>query len=176
MQEDAARKHIQEIYKADSVKDVEMTLQVRRGRARVVYVPGYLINYSYGTTQSGSIEILHQYYTAMVPAAGTNGHVVSERHISPHKAQLLAAACTVSSSTLINAMTSTGHEGWSWASILSVDVAFYTFLAVSAAGVIARSCTSIMRQQHASRVDNLITKNELRYACQHHVTHVNTSK
>jgi len=134
---------------------VELSLQVRHRIVRLVWLPAYLVAYSHAKIQVGSIDILQQKHRALVPAAGARGRIVSERHVSGPKSQALAAAAVLAGSAAWQAAAGE----WSLRAVLSVDALFWTFMAASAAGLLARAASGLLRDRHASRVDGKISAN-----------------
>ena len=71
-----------------------MDLGLKHRTSKLVYVPGYLINYQYGEHQQGGIEIVTQHHQALVAAAGPE-KVLAEPHYSPLKAQVATMAAAL---------------------------------------------------------------------------------
>jgi hypothetical protein len=162
VQEPKILRLLRDQYNTEHVRDVQMQVTIHSRSATLAFAPAYVINYSYGLHQVGSIEILKQFHQAIVPASRF-GHVVGERHISPRKAQAAAVATVVAGKVAagLTAGSAAVTMDTLW-SVATVDTAFYAFLAASAAGVAARGYTGFMRERQLQRVqDRADTFNEL---------------
>lgn len=163
VQEAAAEQECRQQRGAARVREVHVQLCTRGRRATLLYVPVYVVHYSYGTYQvggsMGSVEILRQHHQALIAAAPNAGvSVISDRHFSPAKASGMAAAAVaalkaagVAAGTLLHsAPLSLAQLA---ASVATVDTAFVAFLAASAARVAAQGFTGHMREQRTARVE-----------------------
>lgn len=79
--------------------------------------------------------------------------VISERHFSPLKAQAAATAATVTLSALGGVASGMHTAPLMWAHLVSVETAFWAFLAACAAGVTARGFTGYVRDRHTGQLD-----------------------
>ena len=155
VQEAVARKELQRRYRTDRVRDVHVDLSVHSRTAELVYVPAYLAEYTYGTQQRGSIDILAQKHQALIPAgaAGAAGAVFSESHVSPARAQAAAVSVvTAGKAAVVAAAAGGATAGELLAAIPSVDTAFAAFLAGCAAGVMARGYSGYVLDRRAAQV------------------------
>ena len=80
--------------------------------------------------------------------------VLAEPHYSPHKAQAAAMASVLGAQAALTAGSAACTSGAAAAADVlratSIDMAFWAFLAASAAGVAARGFTQHLRDQHTS--------------------------
>jgi hypothetical protein len=135
------------------------TLEVRlRLHSRSVYaciIPAFHLCYHYGEKQTGSIEITRQMHEALVPAVGVGGEVVAERHVSPRKAQAVAATAAVAAKAAAAATVAGGAVTAAEiaAVVGSVDTAFVTFIVASVAGVVARGLSGLRREWRATALE-----------------------
>jgi len=123
-------------HRSESVCDVHMDIALKSRTSKLVYVPGFLIDYQYGENQHGSIEIVAQHHQALIAAAGPES-MFAETHYSPQKAQIttMAAALAVQAAA-VGGVAAAGPAD-AVASAVTIDSAFWAFLAASAAGVLA---------------------------------------
>lgn len=80
MQEPQILDSLQREHGGKRIRDVHMTLEDLERQSTLVYVPGYLFNYTYGEVQDDSVEITKQHHQALVPAAGTSNPTQLVRH------------------------------------------------------------------------------------------------
>lgn len=139
-------------HRSEHVYDVHMDLALRHRHSSLVYVPGYLISYQYGEEQQGSIEIVAQHHQALVAAAGPE-KVLAEPHYSPLKAQVATMAAALGTQAAAVGTTAAVGSTDAVASALTIDGAFWAFLAASAAGVAARGFTGFKRDRHSTRIE-----------------------
>ena len=133
---------------------MHMDIALKSRTSKLVYVPGFLIDYQYGENQHGSIEIVAQHHQALIAAAGPES-MFAETHYSPQKAQIttMAAALAVQAAA-VGGVAAAGPAD-AVASAVTIDSAFWAFLAASAAGVLARGATGFMRDRHSMRLEAL---------------------
>lgn len=129
-----------------------MDLGLKHRTSKLVYVPGYLINYQYGEHQQGGIEIVTQHHQALVAAAGPE-KVLAEPHYSPLKAQVATMAAALGTQAAAVGTTAAAGSADAVAAAVTIDGAFWAFLAASAAGVAARGFTGFKRDRHSSRIE-----------------------
>lgn len=72
LQEPRVLATLQKLHGGKRVRDVHMTFAELERQSRLVYVPGYLIDYVYGAVQDDSLVITKQNHQALVPAAGAH--------------------------------------------------------------------------------------------------------
>lgn len=149
---------LKSLYGAIEVSDIDMRLQIHSRRTRLLYVPGFVISYTYGEHQRGSLEILQQMHQALVPGSGS-GPAVAERHFSPRKSQAASVAAVLGAA----AVALVPFAGDGFAVLLTVDTAFLAFLAASVAGVAARGFTGYVRDRHVGRLDERLGDFSTRY-------------
>lgn len=94
-------------------------------------------------------------YTASICAGAPV--VLAEPHYSPHKAQAAAMASVLAAQAAVAAggaaCTSGATATVETLRAASIDMAFWAFLAASAAGVVARGFTQHLRDRHTSGVE-----------------------
>eukprot|EP00892_Ulva_mutabilis_P001209 jgi/Ulvmu1/11089/UM070_0004.1 len=139
-------------HKSESVQDVHMDLELKSRTSKLVYVPGFLIDYQYGENQHGSIEIVAQHHQALIAAAGPE-KVLAEPHYSPQKAQVATMAGALGAQAAAVGTFAAAGSADAAAAAVTIDSAFWAFLAASAAGVLARGFTGFMRDRHSTRVE-----------------------
>lgn len=139
-------------HRSEHVHDVHMDLGAKRRASQLVYVPGYLIDYQYGEHQQGGIEILTQHHQALVAAAGPE-KVLAEPHYSPLKAQIATMAAALGAQAAAVGTSAAAGAADAAAAAVTIDAAFWAFLAASAAGVVARGFTGFKRDRHSSRIE-----------------------
>ncbi|QDZ22227.1 J domain-containing protein [Chloropicon primus] len=78
---------------ASEVKNLQVKLNVRNRKAELVYLPAYVLDYSYGTTINISQERVRDSFQAVV-GGNKASDVAGERHYSPLKLQAATAVAS----------------------------------------------------------------------------------
>ncbi|KAK9814057.1 hypothetical protein WJX72_000065 [[Myrmecia] bisecta] len=130
---------------AELVRDVQVRIRTLRRRARLVYLPAFMIDYTFGEYFNAHNERRAEKYQAVVSGMGNT--LAGERHYDPAKAQVAAGALVGGASLLVSmvAVPWLGMDlGWS----LGVEGALALFLACTGAGVGAKLWPQIFRTNH----------------------------
>ena len=142
----------------ETVRDVRVRLRPLKRRARVVYLPAYVLTYSLGERigpgGEGRRPATFQALVSGLDAASVAG----ERHLSPLKVQAVAGVGAAGAALLAGMWGAGGGGGAGGAAAPSsfpstvaaaldpASLAFWSFLAVAAGGVAARAATHLMRE------------------------------
>jgi len=132
----------------DYVRNVRVRLRPARRRARVVYLPAFRINYTYGERRLPTGERRPSEFEALVSGLDDGAPIAAERHVSPVKAQAAAAAAAAA---LGGGAALAAASAWPPD---LVPVAFWAFLSAAAAGAAARASTHLLREaDEAARLE-----------------------
>ncbi|KAK9813578.1 hypothetical protein WJX73_008249 [Symbiochloris irregularis] len=129
---------------ADDVSDVKVRLKTLRRRARLVYVPAFVVDYVHGELFNEHGERMPHRFQAVISGFG-EGSVAAERHYSAQKVQA-AAAAACGSLGLVASAVAYPLLGLSPPDLLSADVAFIVFMICTAAGFGARAAPQLLRE------------------------------
>eukprot|EP00803_Ostreobium_quekettii_P000036 evm.model.scf_1408EXC.4 EVM.evm.TU.scf_1408EXC.4 scf_1408EXC:14406-18349(+) len=134
---------------AATVKVEDLSVEVLQRRAYIVYMPAFHFSYQFSEIQNVAGEIIPA--TCQVMLSGLSGGGISgERHFCPKKAQL--ATTGVAGGLGLTAIT-LGDPAWLGQAM--VEASFWTFMAASTAGVMARFGSKAGRRRHAAQMSEL---------------------
>lgn len=125
------------------VKDVEVDVKVLRRRARLLYLPVFVVHYVFGQSHNAHGERQDDVFQAVIggtPEAGVAG----ERHFCPRKAQITAASALGITGAAASAVAAP-LLGLDAAALLTVEGAFLVVLVGTLAGVAARLAPGFLR-------------------------------
>ncbi|KAL3135529.1 hypothetical protein ABBQ38_006008 [Trebouxia sp. C0009 RCD-2024] len=125
------------------VRDVRLRISTLRRRARVVYLPAYVVDYTFGSRFNQHGERTPERFQAVISGMG-EGIVAAERHWDPVRAQLTAAAGVGGATALIS--WGVGPLlGLQAPALLSAESAFWSFLIAASAGLAANLAPALLR-------------------------------
>ena len=146
---------------SETVRDVRVRLRPLKRRARVVYLPAYVLTYALGERIGPEGGRYPATFQALVSGLDA-GSVAGERHLSPLKVQAVAGVGAAGLALLGGLWSKGGAAGAAGAGGIGtaasspasavtsfldpVSLAFWSFLAVAAGGVAARAATHLMRE------------------------------
>ncbi|KAL0032860.1 hypothetical protein WJX77_003294 [Trebouxia sp. C0004] len=135
------------------VRDVKLRITTLRRRARIVYLPAYVVDYNFGSRFNAHGERTPERFQAVISGMG-EGIVAAERHYDSMRAQLTAAA-GVGGATALVSWGVAPLLGLQAPALLSAESAFWSFLIAASAGLAANLAPSLLRSyEEESRLQN----------------------
>lgn len=133
---------------ADAVKDIQLNITTTRRRARVLYLPAFIVDYTFGEYLTSAGERKPHKYMAVISGMG-DGKVMSERHFDPRKAQVLAGTAVGGATLAVGALASMATGGFppSMLSLMCMDNAFWLLIACPTAGLAAKLAPYALQRQ-----------------------------
>ncbi|KAK9839266.1 hypothetical protein WJX81_004770 [Elliptochloris bilobata] len=126
----------------EAVRDVKVRLKSLKRRARLMYLPAYVADYVFGEQINVHSERQPQRFQAVVSGMDATS-VAAERHFSPRKVQLAAAAGIAAAGVAAAGVGLAGLAGP--AELLSPTSALTLCVVCAAAGLAARMSTQLQR-------------------------------
>jgi len=142
----AAEETLKATSNADLVQDIKISVRANRRRARILYLPAYIVDYTYGEYLTSAGERKPHKYMAVVSGFG-ECQVMGERHFNSRKAQALTGAVVGGSTLAVGALSTLAFEGASLAALLSIENAFWLFMACTSAGLAAKLAPYVMQRR-----------------------------
>ena len=136
----------------ETVRDVRVRLRPLKRRARVVYLPAYVLTYSLGERIDPGGKGRHPATFQALVSGLDAASVAGERHLSPLKVQAVAGLGAAGVALLGGMWSGGGGVGGGSSPVFATSaldpasLAFWSFLAVAAGGVAARAATHLMRE------------------------------
>ncbi|GMH42367.1 hypothetical protein BSKO_10286 [Bryopsis sp. KO-2023] len=145
-QEGLIEKRVKSETGAHHVKDMRIQLRVLDRKVRMVYRPGFILDYCFNESHADNGEIIPERFLSVMSGA-FDGGIRGERHFCPKKAQL-AVTGVGGSLGLATAALGDVALGMESLSTYGVETCFWTFMAASAAGFFARFSSKADRRNH----------------------------
>lgn len=125
------------------VRDVKLRITTLRRRARIVYLPAYVVDYTFGSRFNQHGERRPERFQAVISGM-REGVVAAERHYDPMRAQLSAAA-GVGGATALISWGVAPLLGLQAPALLSAESAFWSFIIAASAGLAANMAPALLR-------------------------------
>lgn len=127
------------------MRDIKVRIKTLRRRARILYLPAYVVDYNFGLSFNSHGERRPKACQAIISGMG-DATIAAERHFDARKAQFAAAAAVGGATALASSIVAP-WLGLTAHSLFSVEAAFRAFIVASCAGIAANLAPELLRQK-----------------------------